>query len=388
MHTSSGTRTFTAIFIIAAILCSLTRPTDARSDQGTTPESASETRQAPQQTAGNTTPNRAGPAQRPAVPADGPTWQTVTPPSIDPPPVRIEPDIIDLGDLMPETKVQTEFKVTNIGDKPLKITSAMSTCSCTVAQLGISEIEPGRTIILPVTFDSGKVIADQTRDVIIRFAGYARPAAGKVHARTNYGVRMMVEYDPPEQRRVANITLESVDEQPFRVLSAGGRPPQFLDGFDPLNDAPRNRYIIAQDLAGIPAQSLPLWFVIELDHPTSPIIDLPVENLEWAPERTMRPWSFSERRILLGEMPPMSQKEVVVLLRNVKEGGLDLIRSIWMDPPIAEAAIFGMEQTPDGLKVRVRITPRDDHRGAFVTALSFSALDFDDSITLMGRITE
>ena len=143
----------------------------------------------------------AGPVQ-PTLPPSGPTYQSMTPGKTEPVPVRIEPDILDLGDLAPNTQVQGQFKITNTGAEPLRIKAAMSTCSCTVAQLTETDIAPGRAIILPVTFDSGKILANQEREVVIRFEGYSRPAAARVRASTNYGVRTTIEYDPPDQRRL------------------------------------------------------------------------------------------------------------------------------------------------------------------------------------------
>ncbi len=319
------------------------------------------------------------------LPAQGPTWQTVDPLKTIPPPVKIEPDVMDLGDLMPNVKIPGEFKITNLGTEPLYITAAMSTCSCTVAQLSERGIEPGMSVVLPITFESGPVITAQERDVMIRFHGYSKSAVGRVRANTNYGVRATVEYTPADQHRLGVVTLASVDAQPFRVLSANGAPPEFLDA---ANDAPRNHYELRFDLSAPPPQQLPKWFVIETDHPTSPIIDLPVENLEWEAERTLRPWSLSESRILLGVMPPMAQKEVIVTVRNVNSGGLDFVKTLWVEPDIADVSIFGMEQTDDGLKIRLRITPKDSHRGAFVAKVNFSALDHEDGVTLMGRIAD
>lgn len=319
------------------------------------------------------------------LPAQGATWQAVEPLKTVPPPVKIEPDIMDLGDLMPNVKVPGEFKITNVGTEPLHITAAMSTCSCTVAQLAERAIEPGQSVVLPIIFESGPVLTNQERDVMIRFQGYSRSAVGKVRASTNYGVRASVEYTPQDQRRIGVVTLTSADAQPFRVLSANGTPPEFLDA--PMNE-PRNHYELKFDLSAPHPQQLPKWFVIETDHASSPIIDLPVENLEWEPDRTLRPWSLSESRILLGVMPPMAQKEIVVTVQNVQSGGLDFVKSMWVEPEIAGVAIFGMEQTDDGLKIRLRLTPKDSLRGAFVAKINFAALDHEDSVTLMGRIAD
>ncbi|MBL8746700.1 MAG: DUF1573 domain-containing protein [Phycisphaerae bacterium] len=326
-----------------------------------------------------------GPASGSKLPTEGPTWQTVEPMKTVPPPVRVEPEVLELGDLLPNTKTPGEFRLTNTGTEPLQIRAAMSTCSCTVAQLMEQLIEPGKTVVLPITFDSGDLIRSQERDVVIRFSGYSKSATGKVRANTNYGIRAQIDYTPEDQRRIGVVSLSSVDGEPFRVLSANGVQPEILDG---EASVPRSHYEVKFDLSGPAADHLPKWFVIETDHHSSPIIDLPVENLEWEPERTYRPWSLAESRVLLGTMPPLAQREIVVTVNNVKSGGLDFVQSVWVEPPIADVAIFGMEQAEEGLKIRLKVTPKDSHRGVFVATVKLSGLDHEDGVTLMGRIAD
>lgn len=323
--------------------------------------------------------------QPPKYPEQGPTYQVVTPSKTEPPPVKIEPEVLELGDLPPDTKVNGEFKLTNTGNEALRIRAAMSTCSCTVTQLTETLIEPGRAIILPVTFDSGKVLAAQDREVIIRYMGYSKSSVARVRANTNYGVRTTVEFTPPEQRRMGVVTLESVDGTPFRVFSADGKPADLLLG---EAGVPGTRFEVKWDLSEYAPERLPRWFIIETDHPTSPMIDLGVENLEWEPERTLRPWYFSEQRVILGRMPPMAQKEIVVTAALIQSGGLDFVRSVWVEPEIAHAEIMGMEQSEDGLKIRVRVTPNADQRGPFVAKVMVSGFEYEDGVTVMGRIAD
>lgn len=327
-----------------------------------------------------------GPTKSP--PSSGPTWQVITPKRTEPVPVRIEPEVLDLGDLRPDVTVPGEFRITNTGSEPLTITAAMSTCSCTVAQLAESGIRPGQTVVLPITFYSGKTLANQEREVVIRFEGYSKPAAARIRASTHYGVRTTIHYEPPDQRRLATVTLETPDGVPFRVLSANAQPPEFVDGFNPTTDSPRNRYIVAFDLAGTPPELLPRWFVYELDHTESPIVDIPVEDRETVEDRMLRPWSFNEKRLLLGTLPPLVATEVVLTLDRVNGGGLDFVRSIWLEPAIATASIFGMEQTDNALRIRVRIEPLEEFRGPFVTTLHIANDEHQEGITLMGRIAE
>ncbi len=331
-----------------------------------------------------------GPPKPPKYPTQGPTWQTVEPMKVGAPPVRVEPDVLEFGDLRAETRVSGEFKLTNTGTERLQILAAMSSCNCTAADLRERAIEPGKTITLPVTFDSGAVIAEQNREVVIRFVGYSKSVVAKVHAFTNYGIRATVDYSPQDQRRLGVVVLQSPDNEAFRVVSANGKAPEYADDFDPSMGA-RGRYELRLDLSEYLPERLPKWFVIETDDPDSPIIDIPVENLEWEPERAIIPWWFGEMRVMLGVMAPASQRDIVLTVKNVAEGGLDFLTSLWAEPPIADVSLFGMEQTPDGLKLRMRVAPKDSppgRRGIFITKIMVAGLEYEDGVMLMGRIVD
>ncbi|MDX2115682.1 MAG: DUF1573 domain-containing protein [Planctomycetota bacterium] len=329
----------------------------------------------------------APPVQGPDVPKQGPTWQERTPPNTNPPPVVIEPNPIDLGDLPPNTKVTAEFRVTNRGESPLTLISAMSMCWCTVTSPSDMVLDPGETIQIPVTYDSGPVVGWAERQVLMRFEGYSKNAVGRVQADTNYGVRARVTFDPPEQRRLAVVALESVDGAAFSVLSVNGGAPDFVDGFEPGRDTPRARYQIGWDLSALAADKLPLWFVVETDHPTSPIIDLPVENMEWEPPRRGRIWTFTGANANVRRVEPGGFADVTLTLSGAPGAPMDAIERIEVDPPVADVRIMGMAAADTGgLKVRLRVTPNRDHRGLLLANVYVVASGHEESFMLMGRV--
>lgn len=324
---------------------------------------------------------------QPAPPAAGQTWMEVTPMSSDPVPVLIEPEVHDLGDLPPNTTTLVEFRVTNMGEQTLRLKGVMSTCSCAVPKLDIKEIEPGQMIVLPVSFYSGNNIVTQDREVIMRFEGYGKSAAPRIRASTNYGIRPAVEYTPPAQRRVGVVTLRATDEVPFRVVSANLRAPVAIEGgVEP--GSPAVEHSIRFDLSDPLAEDLPEWFVIETDHARSPLIDLTVENLEWAPPRMFRPWDFSDRRLVLGTLPPGADKDFTIRMRRVKEGGLEGIQNIWVDPPVADVRLMGMEQREDGIHMRLRLSPKEGHRGVLFAYVGMTAFDHDEKFAVIATVVD
>lgn len=325
------------------------------------------------------------PVQPPAVPS-GPTWEVRERPRSEPPPVRVEPDVLDLGDLPINSRTPGVFKLTNTGDTRLEIAAAMSTCWCTNGTPSKNSIEPGETIELPITFDAGPVMVRAERDITVRFSGYARAVRCPIRADVHYGVRARVEYDPPEQRRIGVVTLEDPQGDPFVVVSANKKPPEFFDGFDPSRDTPRSKYQVRFDLSGIPAEKLPWWYLIELDHPEAPVIDLPIENLEYEPRRMRRPWRFDPGRVLLGNIEPATNQDVYVVMQNIDSGAIDAIERIDITPPIAQVQVMGMERGESGLRVRLRVAPAADHRGLLALEVVVVAQGHDELLTILGRV--
>lgn len=333
----------------------------------------------------------AQPAARPGptLPPQGPTWQDLTQgKKVSAPPVTLEPEVIELGDVPINTKISRIVRMTNTGSETLTIEGVMSTCWCTAGEPSSRVIEPGQTTELAVTFDSGPYLQTAERQVVIRFAGYTRAVSPIVRASVNYGIRAVVSYDPPDQRRIGLVRLESATGSAFDVLSADGRPPEFADGFDPERDDPRTTYTIRWDLSRYEAERIPPFFVIETSDESSPLIDLPVENLEWERPRMLRPWQFADLRAMLGRLDPATDKDIVVTMAPFTTPAIDAIENVWVDPPIADVRVMGTEGTPTGLKVRLRVTPRDDLRGPLFAEVRIAATGHQESFWLIGRIAE
>ena len=331
---------------------------------------------------------------QPAAPAadgerplsSGPTWRELETTNAELPPVRVEPPVLDFGDQPVDTVVSGSVRLVNTSDKRLVIQGMTPTCRCTVASIESTTIEPGQSINVTINFDSGPYIHVARRDIPVRFAGYSRMVAMRVAAIVHYGVRAEVRYDPPEQRRIGAVRLESPGGEAFSVLSANLRPPVFLDGFDPERDDPRATYTIEWDLGEYEPEKIPSFFVIETDHPTAPIIDLPVENPEFEPVRMPQPWSFGLSRVLLGRMDPMTYKDVVVTMSPFTTSALDAIQEVFVDPPVAEARVMGTEVAQGLLRVRLRILPEASVRGALFASVRLSAAEHQSQFWIMGRV--
>lgn len=61
----------------------------------------------------------------------------------------------DFGSVGPTEVVSREFVVANLGDAPLTISRAYTTCGCTTADFSSSVIPPGKVVLVNLRFDAG-----------------------------------------------------------------------------------------------------------------------------------------------------------------------------------------------------------------------------------------
>lgn len=321
-------------------------------------------------------PAQSGPAR------DGPTWRTRTPPIIGPPPVAFDPAEVDFGDMRPGSRAERTVIVTNTGDKPVTLGQVQSTCWCAAGALSQSTLGPDESATLTVSLDAGDLLTTVTRRVELIVDGYSQSASLPLRADVHYGVRPRLMLDHGTLR-TGTLTLESADEQPFRVLSANGASPEFVDGFDPEKDGPRARYSVRFDLSGV--ERLPRWFVVETDRLDSPVIDVPVPD--WAPERVATAWSIAEPRVMLGTVLGGSRAEVRLTMRGFVGDPLEFIESVRVEPSgLLDAEIVGMRREGDDMLLRLQVSAATPSPALAVCRLVISAGGAEGSTVLMGRV--
>lgn len=102
-------------------------------------------------------------------------------PKGDPQPkIAIEERYFDFGTLGSTDVVTREFVIANVGEAPLTISRAYTTCGCTIADFTSAVIPPGKVSIMTLTFDAGfHDVSGQTvrRGVIIENNDPGNPSA-------------------------------------------------------------------------------------------------------------------------------------------------------------------------------------------------------------------
>lgn len=77
-------------------------------------------------------------------------------PASDPQPViGLNETFVNVGSIGPTEVVTREFAIANLGEGPLTISRAYTTCGCTTAEISSAEIAPGQVAEVTMIFDAG-----------------------------------------------------------------------------------------------------------------------------------------------------------------------------------------------------------------------------------------
>ncbi len=71
------------------------------------------------------------------------------------PKIQISEANYDFGNIGPQDIVEHEFVIRNVGEAPLTISRAYTTCGCTTAEISARIIQPGEVATVKLIFDAG-----------------------------------------------------------------------------------------------------------------------------------------------------------------------------------------------------------------------------------------
>jgi len=223
-------------------------------------------------------------------------------------PVLVDPPMRDFGVVAPGTKHPAAFVLRNVSKEPLTVVRAMPSCKCTdLTPIDGKVILPGGTLDVAAALQVPKTPGPKDAKIMVVFQGYNGMVEAKMQADVTLPVRATPAYvDALRGSNDGAIALASVDGKPFRVLSVGGRAPQFV-GFDPAKDAPRAQYQVQWRAAEmVNGTELPQWWVVETDRADCPLIPLRVRHettgSRFDPARLARFWFPPENVLIAGRV--------------------------------------------------------------------------------------
>jgi len=232
-------------------------------------------------TASNQTPSNpiAAPTQ-----AEASAQDAATTPGEDvdgPPPLRVEPEVLDFGIVAPSVIKEGVVKLVNTGSKDLEILTVQPSCKCTTLEdMSGRKIPAGGSIELHANMKAQSAPGRKGAEIKVLVDGYTQVVTVQLKQEISLPVRVSPSYlnVVKGQPTTGRTIIESVDKQPFTVCAVGGRRPNLV-GFDPEKDAPRNQYILDWDFERdfSPGEAKRYW-LIETDREDCPLVDIFVRH--------------------------------------------------------------------------------------------------------------
>lgn len=232
------------------------------------------------------------------------------------PPLKASPEKVEMGVIRPHGKKTGTITLTNTGAETINIARVNSSCSCTVAELPKRTLAPGESVELTATLDAGEFIGSMQRTVRVYVEGYAPPFEVWVTADVAYDIKADPVFVGAFQSDTGEVRVTEINGKPFNILSVNGAPAVFKD-FDAAKDSPKSEYSLVWNIRGVDSKDLPLWWVVETDHPDAPVVDLRVLHPAIMPRPDpRRAWQLGADRSMLGYVTPGQPSTFTI---NVKE---------------------------------------------------------------------
>ena len=137
--------------------------------------------------------------------------------------IKIEPEILDLGEMMVDTAKTGKVKLINISNKPVLITKAVTSCGCTTANSPKDPIPVGGSAEVDITLKPGpKAGVPLSKRVTFQIDGHT-PMMLTVQGTVPAFITMtpdMLEAPAEGKTSEGAITFKCLDGTPFKITSA------------------------------------------------------------------------------------------------------------------------------------------------------------------------
>jgi hypothetical protein len=157
------------------------------------------------------------------------------------PRITFDKTLCDLGQVGPNKKNTGQIKFTNTGEALLKITKVDKCCGI-VTKLDKTEYEPGESGTLQIEWNSGPLPSTMRRTLTIHSNDPRNPAtalsiAAKVVLQIDWEPKTLKLFLDKENAGCPNITVTSLDGQPFSILQFKSTADCVTADYDPAVEA-------------------------------------------------------------------------------------------------------------------------------------------------------
>ncbi|MFM8731124.1 MAG: DUF1573 domain-containing protein, partial [Phycisphaerales bacterium] len=301
-------------------------------------------------------------------------------------PVKAEPASVDAGFVQPRTEVKFTATLRNTANQPVTCVRSAPSCTCTTLDMVGKTIPAGGTLEVPISMKTSGATGEKTAEVVLTFGGVPGAVQLKLKATVAYPVHgwqlnpapgggtkrdpFVNAFDLPQNVR-GDVTVESLDGKPFRVLTVNGAPAVLVD---PARAAmgPQESWQLRYDLSAIPCERMPPYLVIETDRPDARLIDMRIRH---QCTRISPNFAFDQFRENLGVMAPGESKVFELVIKRANGVRIDRVDSL--DPRLDARFLDQKAGTDDEILVRTAVTAKPDASGMVIGALRFTGVGPD-----------
>lgn len=219
--------------------------------------------------------------------------------------VYLNGDTVNLNEVAPSTTSRGVFELVNQGQTPVKVVETKPSCVCTdIDDIVDRTLAPGDRLVFGASLRAPATPGAKDAKVYVNLDNGSMLTA---HIVAN--VVMSINPEPPYvdamRSTSGSVSISSRDGAPFRILSAGGDAPVFVN-YSP-DQPPRSSYQLQWSVAGLPCEGMKWWWIVETDRPDALLVPLRLRHRCTAPSQadpTMRArnWKFQETIILAGRV--------------------------------------------------------------------------------------
>jgi hypothetical protein len=266
------------------------------------------------------------------------------------PKIEFKQEVYDFGNVGPGTNNLCEFNFTNTGNAPLKIREITKTCGCTPFSLEKKEYAPGESGTLKVNYFSEELHGQATKNLIIHSNDPARP---EVTLAVKANIMIQVDHEPKTLNLLLNqenadcpqLTLTSVDEKPFSIMSFKSTANCITADFDPSVKA--TKFVLQPKVDMEMLEKTMIGRIeIGLDHPDCKTISVGIN--------TKPKFKISPRSIIVRGMA--SKQPIVKKLRILNNYNEDFeLDTVWSSK--GNIKVLTNAIVPDGYELELEITP-------------------------------
>lgn len=301
-----------------------------------------------------------------------------------PPPITLDPPVLDFGIVPPSVTKEGVVKLINTGTRELEVLAVEPDCKCTTLEdVSGQKIPVGGYLEIRASMKAASAPGGKRASLKVFIDGYSQLITIPLRNEVSLPVRVSPAYlnVVRDQPKTGKLVIESIDGKPFRVCSVGGKPPNLV-GFDASKDEPRNQYVLEWDFnRDFEPNKAPRYWIIETDRADSPLVDVFVRHETTMPRPVLK---MTDYRHTFGRIEQGTSVEFLVELNELPEG--ERIAAAASSVPEAKVELVKTETEGKTTSMTLRVTPAAGVEGILYVPFSIYTNLRSQELTVWGQV--